>query len=84
MVSAYMFIFNIAKTWWSRKLIAGPGEQVEIPAAESVQPAQLTPAKLDWWTPWLIGTVLLVLVAYGPQLIEQIGNIDLSSPGVRP
>jgi cytochrome c oxidase subunit 1 len=84
MVSAYMFIFNIARTWWSRKLVAGPGEQVEIPAAESVQPAQLTPAKLDWWTPWLIGTVLLVLVAYGPQLIEQIGNIDLSSPGVRP
>ena len=84
MVSAYMFLYNIARTWWSKKLNAGPGEETEIPVAESVHPAQETPAKLDWWTPWLVGTVALILVAYGPQLIEQIGNIDLSSPGVMP
>ena len=84
MVSAYMFLYNIARTWWSKKLIVGPGEGVEIPAAESVHPAQDTPAKLDWWTPWVGGTLALILVAYGPQLIEQIGNIDLSSPGVMP
>ena len=83
-VSAYMFIFNIARTWWSKKLIVGPGEEIEIPVAESVHPVQETPAKLDWWTPWLIGAVALILVAYGPQLIEQIRNIDLSSPGVMP
>ena len=84
MVSAYMFLYNIARTWWSKKLNAGPGEETEIPVAESVHPAQETPAKLDWWTPWLVGTIALILVAYGPQLIEQIGNIDLSSPGVMP
>ncbi len=83
-VSAAMFLYNIARTAYSRKLKAGPGEQAEIPAAESVHPAQETPAKLDWWTPWLVGTLALILVAYGPQLIEQIGNIDLSSPGVMP
>ncbi len=83
-VSAFMFLYNIARTAYSRKLKAGPGELVEIPAAESVHPAQDTPAKLDWWTPWLVGTLALILVAYGPQLIEQIGNIDLSSPGVMP
>ncbi len=83
-VSAFMFLYNIARTAYSRKLKAGPGEQEEIPAAESVHPAQDTPAKLDWWTPWLVGTLALILVAYGPQLIEQISNIDLSSPGVMP
>ncbi|MDH5615482.1 MAG: cytochrome C, partial [Acidimicrobiia bacterium] len=60
---------------------------IEVPIAESEQDPQLTPLWLDRWVPWIVGTVLLILVAYGPQLIDQIANIDLGSgqaPSIRP
>jgi hypothetical protein len=58
-------------------------EQVDIPVAESLQDLQLTPAWLDRWAPWLVGAVILILIAYGPQLIAQISNIALNAPGGR-
>ncbi len=76
----YMYVYIVAKTAWSKK--AEPAN-VEVPLAESVQDPQDTPEWLDKWVPWLIGTVALLLVAYGPQLIDQISNISLTSPGFK-
>jgi cytochrome c oxidase subunit 1 len=86
LVSAVMFVWIVARTAGGKERL-GAGEEIEIPVAESLQDPQLTPLWLDRWVPWLVGTVLLILIAYGPQLIDQIANIDLGSgraPTIRP
>lgn len=79
-IGGYLFITIVAKTAFSRKAEAA---DVVIPVAEAVHDPQETPDWLDKWVPWLIGTVALLLVAYGPQLIDQISNISLTSPGFK-
>ncbi len=74
----YMWVFVIAKTAFSKKAKA---VEVEVPVAEALHNPQETPDWLDKWLPWMIGTVALVLVAYGPQLIDQISNIALNAAG---
>jgi cytochrome c oxidase subunit I len=81
-IGAYMFVVIMAATALSKKK-ATADEQVEIPVAESIRDPQLTPGWLDRWAPWLIGAFVLVLIAYGPQLVSQISNISLTSPGFR-
>ena len=86
LVSAVIFVVIMARTAWGKERL-GSGQAIEVPVAESEQDPQLTPRWLDRWVPWLVATVLLILVAYGPQLIDQIANIDLSSgqaPTIRP
>jgi hypothetical protein len=41
----------------------------------------LTPVWLDRFKPWLIVAGVLLVLAYGPQLVDQIMNMDLNSPG---
>lgn len=79
-VGMYLYIFIIAKTAWAKN--AEPAD-VQVPVAEAKHDPQETPEWLDKWVPWLIGTVALLLVAYGPQLIDQISNISLTSPGFK-
>jgi cytochrome c oxidase subunit 1 len=74
----YIYLYLIAATAWSKK---AKRVNVEIPLAESIHDPQDTPDWLDKWVPWLIGTVALLLIAYGPQLIDQISNIALNAPG---
>ncbi len=81
-VSAYLFVTIIAVTAF-RKKTAEVATEVEVPVAEARQDPALTPSWLDRWRPWLVGTVALILVAYGPQLFEQISNMQLTSPGFR-
>jgi cytochrome c oxidase subunit 1 len=81
-VSAYLFVTLIAVTAFRRKT-AEVATEIEVPVAEAQQDPALTPNWLDRWRPWLVGTVALILVAYGPQLFEQIGNMQLTSPGFR-
>ncbi|MEN8171982.1 MAG: b(o/a)3-type cytochrome-c oxidase subunit 1 [Chloroflexota bacterium] len=79
-IGLYHYLYIIAKTAWSKK---AEKVNVEIPVAESIHDPQDTPLWLDRWVPWLIGTVALLIIAYGPQLIDQISNIALTSPGFR-
>ena len=53
-----------------------------MPVAE---PLDATPAPLwlDSWKPWLVGTVALILVAYGPVLYQLIRDVALTSPGFK-
>jgi cytochrome c oxidase subunit 1 len=83
-----LFIAVLMYVWIMFKTATGPKSSAEevpgIPVAESLRDPQLTPKWLDSFKPWLIGAVALILIAYGPQLIEQIGNMQLNAPGVGP
>jgi len=79
--SGLMYIIIMIATARGKK--AEPSTQVEIPVAESIHDPQETPGWLDRWLPWIIATIALIIVAYGPNLIEQISNIQLNAPGGR-
>lgn len=53
----------------------------EVPIAESIRHPQLTPVWLDRFRPWLIAAAALLAIAYGPQLVDQLINMNLNSPG---
>lgn len=57
--------------------------ELSVPAAEALHDPQFTPGWLDKFAPWLVGTIALILVAYGPQLVDQIANMALNSPGFK-
>ena len=78
-----MYVVTMIRTATQKERVA-VGAEVEIPIAESLRDPQRTPVWLDSWRPWLIGTALLILLAYGPQLFEQISNASMSSPGFGP
>jgi cytochrome c oxidase subunit 1 len=59
-------------------------EVPEVPVAESLRSPQFTPAWLDRFGPWLIGAGLLIAIAYGPQLVSQIGGSAFNAPGFAP
>jgi cytochrome c oxidase subunit 1 len=82
LVSVLMYGWVMLKTAIGPK--ANPEDVPEVPIAESIVPAQQTPAWLDNFKPWLIGTAVLVVLAYGPQLFIQISEISLNAPGVTP
>ncbi|RME07725.1 MAG: b(o/a)3-type cytochrome-c oxidase subunit 1 [Anaerolineae bacterium] len=77
-IGAVLFVVTVARTAWSKK--AEPAE-VEVPVAEAIHDPQDTPQWLDAFKPWLIGTIALIIIAYGPQLVDQIANISLNAPG---
>ena len=60
----------------------GRGNAIKL-LAEALRDPSETPAWLDTWKPWLIVTILLILLSYGPPLAELVRNVDLSSPGLR-
>ncbi len=61
-----------------------PEDVPEIPIAESLRDPQLTPVWLDRFKPWLIAAGVLIVVAYGPQLWDQITGMQLNAPGWTP
>ncbi len=81
-VSVYLFVVVVAVTALSKKK-AEASEQVQVPVAEALRDPQLTPNWLDRWAPWMVGTIVLIVLAYGPQLVDQIANMALTSPGFR-
>jgi cytochrome c oxidase subunit I len=73
------FAILIGTVFNSQKLAA----PVEMPVAEAVRDSAETPAWLDAWTPWLVATIVLIFVSYGPPLAHLIANVELTSVGVR-
>jgi cytochrome c oxidase subunit 1 len=82
-VSVYLYVVIVAVTAFAKRQTASATEQEQIPVAEAMQDPSLTPQWLDRWTPWVAGAVALIVLAYGPQLFDQIANISLTSPGFR-
>ena len=79
LVSVLTYVTIVVKT------VRGPKVAAElvptVPVAESIRSAQLTPLWLDRFKPWLIAAAALLVFAYGPQLVDQILNMNLNAPG---
>jgi cytochrome c oxidase subunit 1 len=81
-IAAYLYITIMIVTVVRKK--APADEQVVPPVAESIQDPQDTPGWLDRWVVWLVITVALLIIAYGPNLFDQLTNMELTSPGFTP
>lgn len=80
LVAAILYFYVILATIFSKK----PATiTVEVPVAESeISPAH-TPAWLDNYKLWIVLSVVLVLIGYGPILIQMFSNISLNAPGFK-
>jgi cytochrome c oxidase subunit 1 len=74
-VSLILFIVVVLKTITNKETA-----NVEMPVAEPLH-KEAIPAWLNNWQPWLVGTVVLILVAYAPVLIQLISQANMTSPG---
>jgi len=79
LVSVLIYGWVMLRTVRGPKL--APEDVPEVPIAESIRSPQLTPLWLDRFRPWLLAAAVLLLAAYGPQLVDQIWNMNLNSPG---
>ena len=73
------FVIVLGTVFASRKLL----HPVEMPVADALRDAQETPQWLDAWKPWLIVTIVLIVLSYGPPLADLIRNANFSSEGLR-
>ncbi len=85
---AILLVSVLIYGWVMYKTARGPKVDPEdvpqIPVAESLRDPQLTPVWLDRFKPWLIAAGVLIVVAYGPQLWDQITGMQLNAPGWTP
>ena len=79
-ISAVLYVVVIVATAFSKVKVE---KEIEVPLAEALYSPTQTPIWLDRWMPWIYAALALVLIAYGPQLYEQIRTISLTSPGFR-
>jgi cytochrome c oxidase subunit 1 len=79
LVSVLIYGYVMLRTAVGPKLAAG--DVPDVPIAESIRHPQLTPVWLDRFKPWLLGAAALLVAAYGPQLVDQILNMNLNAPG---
>lgn len=75
LVSIILFLVVVIKTVLSKEKAT-----VEMPVAEALH-QEAIPAWLTNWQPWLIGTVVLIVIAYGPMLVQLISQVQMLSPG---
>jgi cytochrome c oxidase subunit 1 len=80
LVSLLLYFANVLGTVFASRPLPEP---VEMPVAESLTDPQRTPAWLDAWVPWLVATVILIVISYGPTLFELIRSAQLTSPGFK-
>jgi cytochrome c oxidase subunit 1 len=76
-VSGLLFYTNMLGTVFSKKTLT---EEIEMPVAEPLE-GHPAPAWLDTWRPWVVATLVLIVVSYGPILVYLISNLNLTSPG---
>jgi cytochrome c oxidase subunit 1 len=79
-IGAIFYFWSIIATLVGKEKSVKP---VEVPIAESEVPSSKTPALLDNWTVWIVLSVVLVVIAYGPMLLQYFTNLNLTSPGFR-
>ncbi|MCA9970464.1 MAG: cbb3-type cytochrome c oxidase subunit I [Anaerolineales bacterium] len=77
-ISAALFYTNVLGTVFSKKKLEKP---IEMPVAEPVDPTP-GPAWLDAWRPWLVITIALIIIAYGPVLVDLISNLSMTAPPI--
>lgn len=82
-IGLILYVVVCVMTWLQRKRLP-EGEEIEVPIAESIRDPQHTPLWLDRWKPWLTAAIILIVLAYGPQLYEQILTGMNTSPSFTP
>ncbi|MFM8322807.1 MAG: b(o/a)3-type cytochrome-c oxidase subunit 1 [Chloroflexota bacterium] len=82
LIGAILYLAVMIGTAFSKQKEEVPEAQI-IPVADALTDPQQTPGWLDRWAPWLVATLVLIVIAYGPQLFDQISNMTLTSPGFR-
>jgi len=80
-IGLYLYFFILLKTIFSGEKLPA-GSQVQIPVAEPLHDASRAPAWLDTFKPWVVGALLLVVIAYGPVLIDLLTH-TVGSAGLR-
>ncbi|GIK54413.1 MAG: cytochrome C oxidase subunit I [Chloroflexi bacterium] len=79
-ISGLLFYINMMGTVLQKKRLETP---IEMPVAEVYHAEEPVPNWLDAWRPWIVVTVLLIVVAYGPVLVNLLSNMQLTSPGFK-
>ncbi|MFN8484442.1 MAG: cbb3-type cytochrome c oxidase subunit I [Anaerolineae bacterium] len=78
-VSLLIFVVVVVMTaFFSKERV-----QVEMPVAEAYEQPLAIPAWLSNWGPWLGATVVLILLSYGPILVQMLSNAQWVSPGFK-
>lgn len=78
-VSAMLYFLNLLML-----CVASRASAPEIPAfAEALSGPEEAPAILDRWRPWLVLTVIFLVLAYAHPLIHLVSNTSLNVPGMR-
>ena len=75
--AVYLFVAVMIGSVLTKKKLS---EEPEPPVADSLLDPQTTPRWLDRWVPWLVGAAILLIIAYGPQLVYQISTAQFTSP----
>jgi cytochrome c oxidase subunit 1 len=79
LISIVLLYVNLLGTVFASRPLKQP---IEMPVAEPYD-AHPAPAWLDQWRPWLVGSVALILVAYGPVMFTLLSRLALNAPGFR-
>jgi cytochrome c oxidase subunit I len=80
-ISGVMYILVCVMTaFFSRPLKEAPGP---LQFAEAQAGPEHAPAALDQWRPWVAAAIVLILIAYGPTLLELLGTTGFNAPGRR-
>jgi cytochrome c oxidase subunit 1 len=78
-LSAVLYFANIVLT-----LGLSQAPAPDVPAfAESLSGPEHAPAILDRWRPWLALAAVLIVIAYGPILIQIVAKTTFNAPGLR-
>jgi len=81
-VSGVLLLINVVGTVFVAKKLP-KAEIPDMPVAEALSGPEAGPAWLSQWKPWLAVTVALILIAYGPVLMEAIRTAEYTSPGFK-
>lgn len=77
LVSLILYVVTMVRTAVGPKVEAALVP--EIPVAEPLHSSEGAPRWLDSFKPWLIGTIVLIVIAYGAQFISMIRDMDLNA-----
>ncbi|MDW8327481.1 MAG: b(o/a)3-type cytochrome-c oxidase subunit 1 [Anaerolineales bacterium] len=77
LISSILFFTVMIGTLVSKERLA---TAVEMPVAEAYEPGP-APKWLDSWRPWLAGALALVVVGYGPMMVQLIAQSQWNVPG---
>ncbi|MGE3267805.1 MAG: cbb3-type cytochrome c oxidase subunit I [Chloroflexota bacterium] len=80
-ISGVLYILVCVMTAFFSRRVAEPAGPLEF--AESQADPSHSPPILDQWRPWVALAIVLILVAYGPTLLELIASTDWNAPGRR-